>query len=129
MNMNCGVLCIREYLRLTGCDGDSILTALERAVRKEGLTVLDIIDVMSSYGFEVHCYRDKRTYYGTPFLMLDARKKHYYLITHHEKNRVFIYDPNLGYVVIPGWLYRFLWSEYYITLCYNFNNQRSHLWP
>ncbi|MBR0385158.1 MAG: hypothetical protein IJI05_01260, partial [Erysipelotrichaceae bacterium] len=67
--------------------------------------------------------------YAPEIIMLNVRKRHYCLVESCDRKHIYLYDPNIGTVPVKRVLWRFLWSNYYITLCYNVNDQRRHLWP
>ena len=113
---------MKRYFDLSGISGDSLLMALDRQVTEEGLSVETLMEVLERYGFRAKAYRDKKLYEKTPFIMLDVKRRHYYLIEKMNRKQVFVFDPNFGTVRLCRVFWRFLWSEYYITLCYNLDN-------
>ena len=94
---NCGVSCIRKLLSFTGKVDEKLIRKLEYRVNEEGLSFLNMMEVMNEYGYEVKAYRSELPYYETPYLMFDSKKKHYYLIMKLEELRMFLLVFQLYY--------------------------------
>lgn len=117
--MNCGVLCLKRYFELIDYDGTVLLQQLQRKLSDEGLSVASILEVLKCGGIEAAAYRSRKMAENGPYLLLNRKRRHYQLVLSVGRHLVQIYDPNLGDVAVWKFFYRFLWSEYYITLCYN----------
>ena len=116
---NCGVSCIRKLLSFTGKVDEKLIRKLEYRVNEEGLSFLNMMEVMNEYGYEVKAYRSELPYYETPYLMFDSKKKHYYLIMIFDDKYCYMYDPNIGDLKIYRKLFKSFWCQYYLTICYN----------
>ena len=116
---NCGVGCIRRYLKLTGNENESLIRELEDEVSEEGLSFKSIMDVMGKFGYEVLGYYSHKVFRETPYIMFDSKRKHYYLVEEFGRFTVRMYDPNLGIISIWRLLFRLFWCKYYLAICYN----------
>ena len=92
--MNCGVLCVCEYLKLNGFDPEDIRKQLTERVCARGLSIQDIIEVMG----------------------YDALYRHYYLVISCDGNYVYMYDSRLGYFRVRRWFFRLFWRKYYVSV-------------
>ena len=105
--MNCGVLCISELLHDERLNDE----LMKKSVN--GLSFQQIIEAGSKHGYVfLGCKSDKIP--ETPFLML--RKRHYYLIKERMNNCYLLYDPNLGYLKIPAWIFKRFYSGCYLVV-------------
>ena len=114
--MNCGVLCVCEYLKLNGFDPEDIRKQLTERVCARGLSIQDIIEVMGNNGFECEAYYDCRVCEKYPYIMYDALYRHYYLVISCDGNYVYMYDSRLGYFRVRRWFFRLFWRKYYVSV-------------
>ena len=117
--MNCGVFCVREYLRLMGIDSGGIIKELDGRVTRRGLVMQDIIEVLRDHGIVCEGYYDPEVCYDFPYIMYDAVYRHYYLVISGDDRHVWMCDPLLGYVRVRRWFFRLFWRKYYVSLRYS----------
>ncbi len=116
---NCGISCIRRWMEITEHYDEGVLNELKTVVNEEGLSFSSIMDVMKRNGYTARAYRSKVIFTETPYLLLDDRRKHYYLVEKFTGTMVYLYDPNIGTVRLYRFLFRLIWCQYYLTICYN----------
>ncbi len=114
--MNCGVLCVCEYLRLNGFDPEKIRRQLTERVCVRGLSIQDIIKVMGDNGFTCEAFYDRRVCENYPYIMYDAVYRHYYLVISSDGTYVYMYDSRLGYFRVRRWFFRLFWRKYYVSV-------------
>lgn len=117
--VNCGIQCIKRYLKMTDNMNPNIIVELNGEVNENGLSFLSLIRTMEKYGYEVKAYKDEKVFYGAPYLMFDARRKHYYLVEQFDDVFCYMFDPNIGKVKLLRRLFELFWCQYYLTICYN----------
>ena len=117
--MNCGVLCVCEYLKLNGIDPGIIREQLTERVCSKGLSVQDILEVMRDNGFECEAYYSRKICTQYPYLMYDALYRHYYLVISCDSAYVYMYDSHWGHFRLRHWFFRLFWRKYYVSLRYS----------
>ncbi len=114
--MNCGICALKRYFELIGYDGKTCLDELEGYVDEDGLSFYALMEVLNSHGFITKAYKSWRVYKQTPYLLLDAKGKHYYLVIRFDRYFVYLFDSNFGDFCLIRPFFRLIWFRYYLTI-------------
>lgn len=95
--MNCGVYCAIEYLKQLNINPSELEIITGKLLERlnEGLSIYDLIEVLTRYGYPLKAYRSKYKAFRTPYIIYLKHQKHYLLVT-KEKEQYFIWDQKIG---------------------------------
>ena len=126
--MNCGIFCLARYFDLIGFDGYTALGFMEERVTERGISIPDMAYVLERSGFTLTVWKDGRPFTEGPYIMYDQKREHFLLVEEVRRHFVVIWDSNYGKVRVFRILFGLIWSEYFITLCYNIGSQEISRW-
>ncbi len=109
--MNCGIYCVREYLRLKDLYDGKIISHLERQMNDRGISVLDIIMAFRDNGLNIGAFRCKEVPDELPVIMYLPFFRHFILVVKKDSRFCYIADSMLGCCRIPRAFFRFLFSN------------------
>lgn len=113
--MNCGVICLLEYLKELGLESDEVKESLMRYVRYPYVSMYEMMEVLQPFGIEMEAYHWNKIDKKGPYLIYLKKQKHFMLVK-QVGWMVTLFDQRIQNVKIPYFLYRFLYQGYYLKI-------------
>lgn len=114
--MNCGIYCVREYMKILGIDGNGIISELEKSVSESGISVFQIVNCFRNNGLKMKAFRDRKLPERYPFIVYLPFFHHFLLVKGRNHFTYLISDIILGTVSVPRPFFRFLFSNIYLMM-------------
>ncbi|MBQ4253931.1 MAG: hypothetical protein II712_03800 [Erysipelotrichaceae bacterium] len=109
--MNCGIYCVREYLRLKNINEQNIIERLESELNEKGISVFAITKAFRENGMNMKAAKVKNVPNELPVILYLPSLRHFILVIRKDRLFFYIADNLLGFSRIPRPFFRFLFSN------------------
>ncbi len=112
---NCGIECVREYLRLIGMDPAPLIEKLHERLRDKGLSIFDLTEVLNQFGLKATAWQFSDDSPTVPFIAYSRKAAHFMLVLAYGRT-VKMYDSLNGYLTVSRCFLPRRFARYVILL-------------
>lgn len=113
--MNCGIVCLIEYIKMLEQDSEEVIAVLNQYLDCTFLSIYDLMNILKEHDILLEAYYWKKIDRKGPYIIYLKKQKHFILVK-QVGLMVTLYDQRIKNVKIPFLLFWLLYQGYYLKI-------------